>query len=128
MVERFNRTLISQIDKALLSTGGEWDDYLKSIAFAYNTSVYASTKFTPFKLAHERETQVPVDVLVHSQQGHGCVFLFQGVYVTSLLEKLETAFGAARRASTCAWEKQKLYHGAAARHNPYASGGAGLAS
>lgn len=30
MVERFNRTLISQLIKALLATGGEWNDCLRS--------------------------------------------------------------------------------------------------
>uniref|UniRef100_A0A671VNU5 Integrase catalytic domain-containing protein n=1 Tax=Sparus aurata TaxID=8175 RepID=A0A671VNU5_SPAAU len=122
MVERFNRTLISQLAKALLATGGEWDDYLKSVGFAYNTSVHASTGYTPFYLVHGREARVPVDVLVPSQRGRWGVFSSQGDYVTSLVEKLETAFGAARRSSTCAREKQKLYHDGTARHRPYAVG------
>lgn len=116
MVEHFNRTLISQLAKALLATGGEWDDYFKSVAFAYNTSVHATTKFTPYYLVHGREARVPVDVLVPSQQGRWGVFPSPEDYVTSLAEKLETAFGAARRASTCARETQKLCHDAAARH------------
>lgn len=42
--------------------------------------------------------------------------------MASLAERLETAFGAARRANACAWEKQKLYHDATARHSSYAVG------
>ncbi len=122
MVERFNRTLISQLAKALLASGGKWDDYLKSVAFAYNTSVHATTNYTPYYLVHGHEARVPVDVLVISRQGRWGVFPYQGDYVTSLVEKLETAFGAARRASTCAWEKQKLYHDGTAHHRPYAAG------
>ena len=52
MVERFNRTLIDQLAKTLLDCGGEWDEYVKQVAFAYNTSVHASTHFTPYFLAH----------------------------------------------------------------------------
>ena len=91
MVEHFNQTLISQLAKALLAAGGEWDDYLKSVAFAYNTSVHASNNYTPYYLVHGHETRVPVDVLVPAQQGR-CVFSSQGDYVSSLEEKLETAF------------------------------------
>ncbi len=120
MVERFNRTLIGQLAKALLASGGEWDDYLKSVAFTYNTSVHASTNYISYYLVHGREARVPVDVLVPLQQGRWGVFSSQGDYVTSLVEKLDSAFGAARQFSTCAQKKQKLYHDGAARHRPYA--------
>ena len=43
MVLRFNLTLIDHLAKSLLACGGEWDDYLKHVAFAYNTSVHSST-------------------------------------------------------------------------------------
>ena len=122
MVERFNRTLIDQLAKTLLACGGEWDAYLKHVAFAYNTSVHACTNYTPYYLTHGREARVPVDVLVPSQQGHSDLFSSQGDYVTSLVGRLETAFSAARQSSTSAREKQKLYHDGAVRHKPYAEG------
>lgn len=55
MVERFNRTLVDQLAKTLLSCEGEWDSFLLQVAFAYNTSVHSSTGFTPFFLTHARE-------------------------------------------------------------------------
>lgn len=55
-------------------------------------------------------------------QGRWGVFSSQGDYVTSLVEKLETAFGAARQVSTCVREIQKLYHDREARHNQYTVG------
>lgn len=48
MVERFNRTLTDQMAKILLSCGGEWDNYIKQVAFAYNSSPISSTKFSPY--------------------------------------------------------------------------------
>lgn len=108
--------------KTLLHSWQRWDDYLKSVTFAFNTSLHATTQFSPYYKAHGREAWVRVDALVPSQQGRWGVFPTWVHYVTSLVEKLETAFGAARRASTCAREKQKLYHDAAARHRPYSVG------
>ncbi len=42
MVERFNRTLIDQLAKTPLTYGGEWDDYVKHVAFAYNTTTHSA--------------------------------------------------------------------------------------
>ncbi len=122
MVERFNRTLIHQLAKTLLACEGEWDDYLKQTAFAYNTSVHASTNYTPYYLTHGRKARVPVDVLVLSQQERSSVFSSQRDYVTSMAGKLELAFGAARQSSTAAREKQELYHDGRVRYKPYAVG------
>lgn len=64
MVERFNRTLIDQLVKMVLDYGGEWDKYVKEVAFAYNTLVHASTQFIPYFLTHGQEARVLVDVLI----------------------------------------------------------------
>jgi len=57
MVERFNRTLIDQLAKTLLDCGGD-------VAIAYNTSVHASTQFTPYFPATGREARGPAGVLI----------------------------------------------------------------
>lgn len=122
MVERFNRTLIDQLAKSLLACGGEWDDYLKQVAFAYNTSVHSSTKYTPYFLCHGREARVPVDVLVPSQMVHLDMPLSHADFVTSLAGRLETAFSGARQSGATAHEGQKLYYDGAVRHQPYSEG------
>lgn len=121
MVERFNRTLIDQLAKSLLACGGEWDAYLKPVAFAYNTSVHSCTNYTPYYLTHGREARVPVDVLVPSQVGSDLT-ASHADFVASLVGKLETAFGGARQGGVQAHEKQKLYYDGAVRHRPYAEG------
>lgn len=67
MVERFNRTLIDQLAKTLLTHGGEWDDYVKHVAFAYNTSPHSSTCFTPSQHESRLMCCYPV-VLFHGWQ------------------------------------------------------------
>lgn len=60
MVERFNRTLVGQLAKTLLSC----DSFLLQVSFAYNTIVHSSTGFTPYFLTHGREAHTPVDVVL----------------------------------------------------------------
>ena len=123
MVERHNRTLIDQLAKMLLSHGGEWDTYVKQVAFAYNSSKHASTRFTPFYLMHGREARVPADVLVPAgdldSRGTGS----QMDYASTIAERLESAFGAARLNSAEARERQKLYHDQSSCHRPFSVGG-----
>ncbi|CAL9702844.1 unnamed protein product [Knipowitschia caucasica] len=122
MVERHNRTLIDQLAKMLLSQGGEWDGFTKQVAFAYNTSPHASTKFSPFYLMHGREARVPADVLVSNpvfnSGGAGSV----SDYGDMLVKRLEFAFGAARLHALEAFERQKLYRDQTVCHWPYGVG------
>uniref|UniRef100_A0A3Q3K986 Integrase catalytic domain-containing protein n=1 Tax=Monopterus albus TaxID=43700 RepID=A0A3Q3K986_MONAL len=108
MVERFNRTLIDQLAKTLLTYGGEWDDYVKHVAFTYNTTTHSCTRFTPFFLTHGREAQVPSDVLLPTRALD--------------TQSLSVAFSGARMHSEMAHDRQKLYHDEASRHQPYELG------
>uniref|UniRef100_A0A8C6P3V4 Integrase catalytic domain-containing protein n=1 Tax=Nothobranchius furzeri TaxID=105023 RepID=A0A8C6P3V4_NOTFU len=122
MVERFNRTLIDQLAKSLLSCGGEWDNYLKQVAFAYNTTVHASTGYTPYYLIHGREARVPVDVLVPKQAVPSDLPLSHADFVSAMRDRLEVAFANTRQNAAVAHEKQKLYHDTSTRHQPYLTG------
>ncbi len=41
---------------------GDWNKYLDVIAFAYNTAVHATTKYTPFYLMYGRKPKTPLDL------------------------------------------------------------------
>lgn len=122
MVERHNRTLIAQLAKMLLSQGGEWDTYVKQVAFAYSSSKHASTQFTRFYLMHGREARVLADVLlplsVLASRGSGSLT----EYASSIAEQLESAFSTARLNSAEAHERQKLYHDKGGCHRAYGVG------
>lgn len=121
MVERHNQTLIDQLAKMLLSHGGEWDTYMKQVAFAYNTSQHATTRFTPFYLlhGHGHEARVPADVLVPTGaldfRGTGAAAEYAG----AIAERLEVAFSTARPNSAEAHERQKLYYNEGSCHRPF---------
>ncbi|CAF4299290.1 unnamed protein product, partial [Rotaria magnacalcarata] len=50
MVERFNATFVPQLAKLQDRENNNWDEYLPSIVFAYNTGVHAATQYSPFQL------------------------------------------------------------------------------
>ena len=41
-----------------------WDEFLPFVQFAYNTSVNATTKCTPFEIMYGRKPRLPLDLLM----------------------------------------------------------------
>ncbi|KAL0151981.1 hypothetical protein M9458_052699 [Cirrhinus mrigala] len=119
MIERFNWTLINQLAKTLLTCGGEWDNYVKHVAFSYNTTTHFSTRFTPFFLTPGWEARVPTDVLLPTRALESQMSVSHAEFVSSLLTRLNSAFSGARMHSEAAHDHQKLHHDVGLRHQPY---------
>ena len=62
LVERFNRTLLTMLATSAKDNPLNWEQYVRSVCFAYNTSTHSSTGFTPFFLMYGREARLPVDL------------------------------------------------------------------
>ncbi|CAF2802509.1 unnamed protein product [Rotaria sp. Silwood2] len=60
-VERFNATFAAQIAKYCDPDRNDWDIYLPSVVYAYNTSVHSTAKLTPYQLAFGRCPKSPLD-------------------------------------------------------------------
>ena len=65
--ERLNRTLEDMLRCVVNYHQSDWDEKLPLVEFAYNNSVNASTKMTPFNLDTGRDPIVPQDLLTHTQ-------------------------------------------------------------
>ena len=63
LVERFNRTLVSMLSAVVQDRHTDWEDHLRATCMAYNTSVQATTVFSPFYLMFGREARMPLDIL-----------------------------------------------------------------
>ena len=50
LVERFNRTLLDMLSKSVHERPFEWEDHIRRLCLAYNTSVNPTTGHTPFYL------------------------------------------------------------------------------
>jgi len=59
--ERFNKTLEEMLSMYVGTQQKDWDRYLPFVEFAYNTSVQASIKETPFFLMYGRDPVLPIE-------------------------------------------------------------------
>ncbi|KAL2076396.1 hypothetical protein ACEWY4_028006 [Coilia grayii] len=123
MVERANRSIKDQLAKFLYTKGGEWDDHLRHVEFAYNTSVHASTNHTPFFLNHGREARLPADIILGDLPF--CTNATPGSpseYGTSLRRRLYSAFNMVEDNTAVAGARQKHYYDHHMKHNAYKPG------
>ena len=60
-IERFNSTFERQLAKLTEKNINDWDSYVQSVTFAYNTGRHASTNFSPFELQFGRAPRLPPD-------------------------------------------------------------------
>ena len=63
LVEKFNGTLGNMLASYVHQKPTSWPEFLKYVVFAYNTSVHASTKETPFYLLYGHDPMEPNDLL-----------------------------------------------------------------
>ncbi|KAF4524792.1 hypothetical protein B566_EDAN010166 [Ephemera danica] len=59
--ERFNWTLANMLSQYTDSRQENWDKCLSPVVFAFNSSVQATTKFSPFELVYGRLPLLPID-------------------------------------------------------------------
>ena len=59
--ERLNQTLQRTLSK-LVDEQHEWDCYLPSVVFAYNTSRQSSTGYTPFELMYGQKAVLQLEI------------------------------------------------------------------
>ena len=59
--ERFNRTLVSMLRRAVQKRPYDWESMLPAVLQAYRSSISEATGFTPRRLAFGSEMRLPVD-------------------------------------------------------------------
>ena len=60
--KRFNQTLQNTLMKFVSENENEWDAYLDTSIYAYNTSIHKSTSFSPFEVMSGRKAILPIDM------------------------------------------------------------------
>lgn len=61
LVERLNRTLVAMLSKYLGNNQRDWCSFLPLVVHAYNTSVQATTKISPYNILFGREQSSVID-------------------------------------------------------------------
>ena len=60
-VERFNRTFVSMLKKAVEDHPENWEEHLPAVLMAYRSTISGATGQTPYKLTFGREMRLGVD-------------------------------------------------------------------
>jgi transposase InsO family protein len=96
LVERWNGTVVQSLRASMDDNIKGWDDMVSFITFAYNTSVNAETKMTPFELVQGRTARMPVDVVLGARPSEA---RSTGEYSKEMLIRMQEGFRAAKDAS-----------------------------
>jgi hypothetical protein len=88
--ERFNRTLHELLRTLTPEQKQKWPQHLPELLFTYNSTIHASTGFTPFYLMMGRHPKLPIDMLFDFEDEEQYAGHFQ--YVTEHLEKMKVAY------------------------------------
>ena len=62
IVERFNRTLTSALQKYCIEFQEDWDTNIPAALFAYRTLQNSTTKHEPFFLTYGQEARLPIEL------------------------------------------------------------------
>ena len=66
LVKRFNRTLLNKLATTVRGHPWDWENHLRMLCMAYNTSVHPAMGFTQFQLIFGRQARLPMDVVYGS--------------------------------------------------------------
>ncbi len=107
LVERFNRTLATQLAILTSQHQRDWDQHLPLVLWAYRTAVQESSQYTPAALMFGRELRTPVDLVFGSPPEPEIAGGPELDYFRRLKERLSTVHQLAREALEDAGARQK---------------------
>ncbi len=107
LVERFNRTLATQLAILTSQHQRDWDQHLPLVLWAYRTAVQESSQYTPAALMFGRELRTPVDLVFGSPPEPEIAGGPELDYFRRLKERLSTVHQLAREVLEDAGARQK---------------------
>eukprot|EP00731_Ephydatia_muelleri_P002224 Em0001g2224a len=119
LVERFNRTLLDMLSTTVKDHKMNWDQCIRRVCLAYNSSVHASTGYSPFYLMYGRQVNLPVDLMYGSTPHEACTL---GDYAHTLRNNLTEAYVLARRKGITEHNRQKALYDVKVHGAPYQVG------
>ena len=122
LVERFNQTLKSMLQKAATSEGKDWDKMLPYLLFAYREVPQASTGFSPFELLYGRAVNGPLDVLKNTWEAGGPGEDSIVSHILSICDKLAKMTELVKNNLSNAQERQRKWYDRNARTREFKPG------
>ena len=109
LVERINRTLLDMLSTRAKDHPFEWENYIRKVCMAYNSSVQASTGHTPFYLMFGRQARLPLDVMYETSPPSPANST-PGEYAVALQKQLRTVYDLVREKASKAHLRQRQPH------------------
>ena len=116
LVERFNRTLQNMVSTTVKDHPFDWEEAIRKVCMAYNTTVHASTGYSPFYLMFGREARLPIDLVYGTQTQQASPVQ---EYAQNLKKLLEDAYDKVREKSATAHKRQKEIYDRKVHGEPY---------
>ena len=112
------RTLLDMLATAVVDRPLEWEQHLRRLCFAYNTSVHPTTGFSPITLMFGRQARLPVDVALGTSPPPAATI---PKYVARFHER-EFPYGCVRDKMGHQLQKQKTRYDAQTQGRPFKVG------
>ena len=119
LVERFNRTLLDMLATCSKDHPFNWEQQIRKVCMAYNTSVHPSTGFTPFYLMFGRQARLPVDIMFGTSKPQS---QSPNEYAATLKKQLTSAFDMAHKQMGRQHMRQKEFYDKKLHGQPYQKG------
>ena len=116
MVERFNLTLLSMLATTTADHPWDWEENLRKLCYAYNTSAHSSTGHTPFILMFGRQARLPVDLAFELQP------VYQAEYTLYLQNTLRDSYKQVKEKLGRNLQRQKEIYDRKIHGSPYNKG------
>ena len=119
LVERFNRTLLDMLAKSVRDRPFEWEDHIRHLCLAYNTSVHPTTGYSPFFLMFGRQVRMPVDLMYGTPTASPVAV---PEYVSNLRTSLTSAYERVRATMGTKLDRQKEFYDEKVHGDPFQEG------
>ena len=119
LVERFNRTLLNMLATTTKDHPADWENHIRKVCMAYNTSVQSTTGYTPFYLMFGRQARIPADVMYGTDRPPDFT---PAEYTAELRANLEEAFQVVRVNTGASQQWQKALYDDKVHGKPFAVG------
>ena len=107
LVERFNRTLLSMLSTMVGKHHDLWEEHVRSVCMAYNTSIQSTTGYSPFYLMFGRQARLPIDLMYGA---HISAPTDVNQYAQDVKKSLQEAYNNVRRNFQLKQSRQKEFY------------------
>ena len=120
LAERANRTIQNILSSYVNANQNDWDEFLPLVTMGYNSSVQASTGFSPSKMMYGREMTLPLDLIFGKPESEA--LKYDTCYVTDLSDNIDQIHDIARRKLKLSSDVQKKSYDHKIYENRYDEG------